>query len=192
MTPLTLTVDSSAKPIELIPMRSAVSHIAADMISDQPGKFQVLVADKKRRFRSQTLDIAAPLVVLFQGYVELSHLEAKSVTRRVLFARDRFECQYCGKTEPPGKAMEHLTVDHVKPIRLHRNRLEATTWENVVTACEPCNLKKGGLLPREAKMMPKRTPRKPHYVQLRFSGKLEEEQRDYILDYYGEEAHEWI
>lgn len=189
---LTLTVDSSAKPIDLIPVESAVSKIAVDLESPGPAKFQVLESDPTRRFRSQTLDIPAPLIVLFAGYVELDHLESNMVTRRVLFARDKWRCQYCGYMPDPGSAMEELTVDHVKPIHLHANRIEATTWENCVTACRQCNLVKGGKLPREAKMNPFRAPTKPHYVQLRFSGKLNEPQKNYIADYYGQDALEWL
>lgn len=192
MTELTLTVDSSAKPIDLIPLRSAVSHIAGDRMSPGANRFQVLAEDPERRFRSQRLDLPAPLVVLFPGYVELNSLQARFVTRRVLLARDRWTCQYCGWVARPGQT-EKLTVDHVKPLRLYRNKKEANTWENCVAACKECNNRKGGLLPRECGMMPLRTPRQPHYVQLRFSaGKLHSAQRDYILDYFGPEANKWI
>jgi 5-methylcytosine-specific restriction endonuclease McrA len=189
---LTLTVDSSAKPIELIPVRQAVAHLAADMISPGPARYQLIASDPERRFRSQNLDLPAPLIVLFPGYVELSDLEAKAVTRKVLFARDRYSCQYCGRTATPGNADDELTIDHVKPIHLHRSRLEATTWENCVAACKACNNSKGGLLPRQCGMMPRRTPRKPHYVQLRFSGQLNGLQRDYIRDYFGEQSQDWL
>src|SRR5690606_41742460 len=60
--------------------------------------------------------------------------------------RDRFECQYCGDNYPS----EELTFDHVLP----RSRGGRTTWENVVTACQSCNLVKGSRLPRECGMSP--------------------------------------
>jgi len=189
---LTLTVDSSAKPVDLISVESAVSKIAVDMVEPGPNRFQVLADDPNRSFHSQNLEIPAPLIVLFAGYVELDSLDSHVVTRRVLFARDRWSCQYCGYQPRPGRAMEELTVDHVKPVHLHNSRLEATNWENCVTSCRNCNLVKGGLLPRQAKMHPIRTPRQPHYVQLRFAGKLNQPQRDYVLDYYGKEAIDWL
>lgn len=191
MAPLTLTVDSAAKPIDLIPLRSAVSHIAGDMLSPEPNRFQVLAEDPSQRFRSQHLDIAAPLVVLFPGYIELDSLQSRYITRHVLLARDRWTCQYCGWVAKPGQSSA-LTIDHVKPLRLYRDKKEAHTWENCVAACQACNNQKGGLLPRECGMMPARTPRQPHYIQLRFGGNLHETQRDYILDYFGEEAAEWL
>ena len=188
---LTLTVDSSAKPIDLIPLRHAVSSIARDMLGPGPARFQVLAEDPTRRFRSQTLDIAAPLVVLFPGYVELDTLQATHVTRRVLLARDRWTCQYCGWVARPGSS-DKLTIDHVKPLHLFPRKQDASTWENCVAACRECNVRKGGFLPRECGMMPLRTPRQPHYVQLRFGGKLHGAQRDYVLDYFGPEASDWL
>ena len=56
-------------------------------------------------------------------------------TRRNLFLRDRFACQYCHTRFPIGD----LTYDHVVP----RAKGGPTTWENVVTACSKCNLRKG-------------------------------------------------
>ncbi len=57
-------------------------------------------------------------------------------TRFNVFLRDRFTCQYCGDRED-------LTFDHVVP----RSKGGHTTWENVVAACSPCNLRKGDRLP---------------------------------------------
>lgn len=187
MTMMALTLDSSAKPIELVPVKDAVAQIASDMISPGPDTFQVLAKDETVRFRSMELDIPAPVIVLFRGYVELGKADTRIVNRRVLFARDKFTCQYCGYQPAPGKAIRELTIDHVKPIHLHRNRAEATTWENCVTSCGDCNTKKGGKLPRVAGMLPRITPVQPHYVQLRFAGRLNEIQRNYVADYFSDD-----
>lgn len=188
MRQMTMTLDVSAKPIELIPVREAVAQVAADMISGEAPKIQVLKSDESVRFRSKSLDIPAPIIVLFPRYVELSNLEGRYVTSRVLFARDNYTCQYCGLVAEPGKASKTLTIDHVKPIHLHKNRGEATTWENCVAACAECNTRKGGHLPRECGMMPMKTPVTPHYVQLRFAGRVNDVQRDYIEEYYSGEG----
>ena len=121
---------------------------------------------------------------MVQDYIELKDYQTRRVTRRVLFARDKYTCQYCGFVAAPGQAMKALTVDHVKPAHLFPSRLEATTWENCVAACQTCNSLKGGHLPRECGMMPKCDPREPTFVQLRFAGKLNEAQRDYVADFY--------
>ena len=69
-------------------------------------------------------------------------------------------CQYCG-------VPHDLTFDHVVP----RSRGGRTTWENVVTACAPCNLRKGGRSPREAKMWPSQQPYRPSVADLQNNGR---------------------
>jgi 5-methylcytosine-specific restriction endonuclease McrA len=73
------------------------------------------------------------------------------LTRREVFARDRQQCQYCGKHG------SDLTLDHVMP----RHRGGAHEWENLVTACRSCNHRKGGRTPREARMRLMNQPVKP-------------------------------
>ena len=61
----------------------------------------------------------------------------RKITRRAVFARDRWTCQYCGHERG------NLTVDHVVP----RSKGGASSWENIVTCCAPCNRRKGDRLP---------------------------------------------
>src|SRR5258708_4539710 len=82
-------------------------------------------------------------------------------TRFNLFLRDAFSCQYCGSAED-------LTFDHLTP----RSRGGRTTWENIVTACAPCNLAKGGRTPREAPMRPHSHPRRPTMTEPQDGGRL--------------------
>jgi 5-methylcytosine-specific restriction endonuclease McrA len=70
-------------------------------------------------------------------------------TRFNVFLRDRFTCQYCGKVF----AASALTFEHVVP----RSRGGRTTWRNIVTACMPCNTRKGDAL----RMRPRQPPREP-------------------------------
>src|SRR6187551_923320 len=81
-------------------------------------------------------------------------------TRFNVFLRDQFECQYCGDPKD-------LTFDHVIP----RSKGGRTTWENVVTACSPCNLNKGGRMPNQAKMHPRIRPHQPSVNELREHGR---------------------
>ena len=81
-------------------------------------------------------------------------------TRFNLFLRDAFSCQYCGSPE-------ELTFDHVIP----RSRGGRTSWENIVTACAPCNLRKGGRTPKEAQMPPARPARRPTTYELQDLGR---------------------
>ena len=75
----------------------------------------------------------------------------KKLTRFEVFNRDRYTCQYCGKET------RHLTLDHVLP----RYRSGEHTWENVVSACVPCNRRKAGRTPPEAGMRLTHTPSRP-------------------------------
>ncbi len=75
----------------------------------------------------------------------------RRLSRREVFWRDRFTCQYCGRQS------RELTLDHVRP----RVSQGAHTWENVVTACVPCNHRKAGRTPSEAGMKLLREPVAP-------------------------------
>ena len=79
----------------------------------------------------------------------------RKLTRFEVFNRDQYTCQYCGKPT------RQLTIDHVIP----RYRGGKQTWENMVSACIPCNRRKAGRTPREAGMKiitPPRMPRDTH------------------------------
>jgi 5-methylcytosine-specific restriction endonuclease McrA len=182
MTAAVLTVDECANPLCLVPVEVAVSRIARGLAEGRK-TIEPLVVDETRRWRSQHLDLPTPLVVRWPGYVELGDADRAFVSRRVLFARDQFECQYCGFRATPGQASRQLTLDHVKPAHLFPSRAAATTWDNVTTACFACNNRKAGLLPMEAGMWPRTTPKAPDFVQVRFAGRLTEAQRNYVRDY---------
>lgn len=77
------------------------------------------------------------------------------LTRRNLMFRDAHQCQYCGKTPP----LRDLNIDHVMP----RSRGGGDTWENLVTACRVCNLRKGWKTPEEANMRLQRRPFRPKW-----------------------------
>jgi 5-methylcytosine-specific restriction endonuclease McrA len=74
-------------------------------------------------------------------------------SRQNVYARDRGRCQYCGERVPRSE----YTYDHVVPRSLGGR----TSWENVVVACVPCNQRKGGRTPAQAKMFPHSLPVKP-------------------------------
>ena len=93
-----------------------------------------IVSEYDRVVRSPSFEFRLPSVVSLKTYVKPSRTPA--FTRFNVFLRDRFTCQYCGDHHD-------LTFDHVTP----RSKGGQTTWENVVTACSPCNLLKGGYLP---------------------------------------------
>ena len=77
------------------------------------------------------------------------------LTRRNLMFRDGHTCQYCGKRPP----LRELNIDHVLP----RSRGGEDSWENLVTACRVCNLRKGWKTPEEANMRLARRPFRPKW-----------------------------
>jgi len=79
------------------------------------------------------------------------------LTRRDIFLRDQFTCQYCGSQS------KDLTLDHVLP----RHRGGTHEWDNVVAACKHCNHKKAGHTPEEAHMYLRREPYQPTYSYFR-------------------------
>lgn len=90
------------------------------------------------------MDIPLPDVIRLVHYRRVPRI-SRSFSRRGLLLRDQYTCMYCGSQLPVGD----LTMDHVLP----QSRGGPTTWENVVTSCRPCNLRKADLTPQEAGMM---------------------------------------
>ena len=138
-------------PLSLWPWQTAIKAVFLDRVD--------IVASYDREVHSPNLDMKIPSVIALRQYVKQSEFPA--FTRFNLFLRDRFTCQYCGSTE-------HLTFDHVTPRRLGGK----TTWENIITACAPCNMKKGGRTPKEANMPVRIKPIRPTSWQLQQQGKM--------------------
>jgi len=113
-------------------------------------------------------DIAvhAPSFVLFvPPHIRLTvtHQERRgwkipAVTRREVLRRDHHTCQYCGSTR-------QLTIDHVIP----RSKGGKHTWDNVVTACERCNSRKGDRLPQQMGMHLRTPPKTPMHPAVMFA-----------------------
>src|SRR3954449_341517 len=95
--------------------------------------------------------ISRPHVIRFVNYVRVPRdPHRRKITRRAVFARDGWACQYCG-------SQTTLTVDHVIP----RSKGGPSTWENIVASCAPCNRRKGDRLPHQIRMHPRNAPRTP-------------------------------
>jgi 5-methylcytosine-specific restriction endonuclease McrA len=100
------------------------------------------------RSASQSYEI--PSVIRLMYHVRRP-IPMRRLTRRELFQRDRYQCQYCGSET------RELTLDHVVP----RVRGGKHIWENVVTACTVCNHRKAGRTPAEAGMRLHTEPKPP-------------------------------
>ena len=152
-------------PLSLWPWQTAIKAVFLDRVT--------IVESYDREVHSPSLDMQIPSVIALKQYVKQSAFPA--FTRFNLFLRDRFTCQYCGSGES-------LTFDHVVPRRLGGR----TTWENIATACAPCNMKKGGRTPKQAQMNLAVGPIRPTSWQLQQTGKafppnyLHETWRDWL------------
>ena len=152
-------------PLSLWPWQTAVKAVFLERVD--------IVANYQREVHSPSRAMQLPSVIALRQYVRPS--EHPAFTRFNLFLRDRFSCQYC--CDP-----SELTFDHVVP----RAKGGRTTWENVATACAPCNLKKGGRTPKEAHMHIQRHPYRPTSWQLQEHGRsfppnyLHDSWRDYL------------
>jgi 5-methylcytosine-specific restriction endonuclease McrA len=117
--------------------------------------------------RSPSVALAAPEVILLTHYDRVPCHEAP-FTRRNLFLRDDYTCQYCGQR----RSTDHLSVDHVLP----RSRGGNTSWENCVLACVGCNARKADRTLREAGLRLLRQPVRPRwtpYLTLRPSQRMD-------------------
>jgi 5-methylcytosine-specific restriction endonuclease McrA len=131
-----LVLNATYEPINVCTVRRAVVLMLKEKAE--------LVEHADWRLRSESSSVARPVVIRLVSYVRVPRdAHRRKITRRAVFARDGWACQYCG-------ASSNLTVDHVIP-----------RWENIVASCAPCNRRKGDRLPRQANMHPRRTPSTP-------------------------------
>ena len=152
-------------PLSLWPWQTAVKAVFLERVD--------IVASYEREVHSPSLDMKIPSVIALRQFVKPNEFPA--FTRFNVFLRDRFSCQSCGTPK-------HLTFDHVIPRRLGGR----TTWENVATACAPCNLRKGGRTPAQAKMPLLVRPIRPT------SWQLQERGRAFPPNYLHETWRDWL
>ena len=121
---------------------------------------------KHYKIRTSAEDYILPAALVLVRYVCLPWPDL-TPTRKNIFRRDKWTCQYCGvKSKDPKK----LTIDHVHP----RCRGGDSGWTNLTTACPKCNLKKGNMSVKECGMIPKTKPYRPSLYALQLIGIDEE------------------
>ena len=132
-------------PLSLWPWQEAVKAVWMDRVT--------IAAEYDQTVRSQRFEMRIPSVVVLKDFVKPRKRVA--FTRFNLFLRDEFTCQYCG-------SRHDLTFDHVVPRALGG----VTSWENVVAACAPCNLRKGSKTLRRSGLSLRQPPRRPTAAEL--------------------------
>ena len=168
-----LVLNADYRPLSYFPLslwswQDTVKAVFLDRVN--------VLSEYEYKIRSPSFEMRLPSVIALKEFVLQSRRPA--FTRFNVFLRDRFSCQYCAQQFRP----EALTFDHLIP----KSRGGKTTWENVVTACSKCNLRKGNLLPDVVKMYPNNTPRSPTSFELQERGRkippnhLHESWRDFL------------
>ena len=173
-----LALNSSFEPLTMVPLRRALRLVI-------DGKAEIVEADEGRAVRSEKLALPRPIVIRLMKFIHVPRRFRRQVTNTFLFARDRYRCQYCGRTQAELRPRESLTRDHLIPL----SRGGTNDWTNVVTACSPCNTRKANRLPHEIGMHPLHTPVEPHFVHLSWAvRRLTPQQARYIRTFYGAET----
>jgi 5-methylcytosine-specific restriction endonuclease McrA len=139
---LVLVINASYEPINICSARRALTLVLKGAAVVEEVSAYVV--------RTSKISIPLPSVVRLQKYRRMLR-QNRSVSRKGIVLRDSSTCQYCRQKLPP----RELTLDHVIP----RSRGGASTWENLVASCKPCNNVKGDRTPAEAGLTLAKQPR---------------------------------
>lgn len=139
-----LVLNATYEPINVCTVRRAVVLLLKEKAE--------VIEHSEWELRSTTRTLQRPVVIRLVTYVRVPRdTHRRKITRRAVFARDEWTCQYCG-------SRSNLTVDHVVP----KSKGGGSSWENIVASCAPCNRRKGDALPRQVGMRLLRQPRTPN------------------------------
>lgn len=145
-----LVLNATFEPLSIVSSRRAVCLLLDD-------KAEMVEADSSAVIRSESLTVPIPTVVRLRYMVRAPRHRIASVSRRAVFARDEYRCQYCGDRAD--------SIDHVLP----RSRGGRDAWDNLAAACRPCNTRKRDRTPDEAGMRllrPCHAPRATAWITL--------------------------
>lgn len=136
-----LVLNATYEPLCVVPIRRAVVLVLkqkAELLHEDGGTLH-----------SERMSMPIPSVIRLKYVVRVPFRARVSLSRRAVFVRDSFACQYCGRTAE--------NVDHVIP----RSRGGTHTWDNVVAACKRCNSVKEDRFPHEAGLKLRSKPAAP-------------------------------
>ncbi len=140
-----LVLNQDYSPLTICSVKRAFLLIylnKADLLNEVEGK----------ALRTVSNSFAFPSVIRVSQYIQIPY-RGVVLTRHNVFRRDNYTCQYCG-------TKANLTLDHVVP----RSQGGKSNWGNLVTACKPCNTKKGDLSVQRSGMKLTKKPAKPSFV----------------------------
>lgn len=143
----TLLLNASYEPLSIINWRKAICLFFSEKVD--------IIETSSQKIRSSSITLEKPSVVRLRNYVKKRPTRNVNFSRKNIYVRDSYTCQYCGKKEKE----ERLSFDHVIPS----SKGGTTTWDNIVTCCIPCNTKKGSRTPEQANMTLLSVPHKPYF-----------------------------
>jgi 5-methylcytosine-specific restriction endonuclease McrA len=136
-----LVLNATYEPLCVVPSRRAAVLVL--------GHKADVLHDTGEALHSEHLSVPVPSVIRLRHFVKVPFRRRAPLNRRGVFARDGHACQYCGTTAE--------SIDHIVP----RSKGGEHTWENVVAACRPCNVRKRDRLLHETSMVLRRRPAAP-------------------------------
>lgn len=152
-----LALDASGLPRKWINYEDAISYFAKDMVVWTLGE---TVATFRGGVQNDgimsVLETPSIIAVRGKGF-SMEKAGNVALTNKILFARDRNVCAYCGQTF----GSHHLSRDHVHPV----SRGGEDVWTNVVSACVKCNTHKGARLLKECKLELLYVPYVPNHYE---------------------------
>ncbi len=167
-----LVLNRGYQPIGVTRCRRAIALLVkgrAEVVSVSDGTWSTYTWADWTRLRNQARESGQPSstgivggdgqVIQLPSAIRVSYTKVPprqvACSRRNLYVRDGFRCQYCGLNFKSSD----LTLDHVIP----KSRGGPFTWGNIVTACYGCNQKKAGRTPAECGMKLRRKPVRPEW-----------------------------
>lgn len=153
-----LSLDATGRILDWISWQDAVCLYVRGAVAWTLGEPCLTIHGGMSRLDGEQSLIGLHPIVASRGRAKISAIDhAPALTNAALFARDRMLCLYCGDTFHRGE----LTRDHVLPI----SRGGRDEWQNVVTACWQCNVRKGSRTPTQASMPLLAVPYRPSWVE---------------------------
>lgn len=159
----TLILNAGYEPLQLVSWQKAICLVLTSKAE--------VIAEYGQVVRTISTIYPLPSVVRLKRYARVvRRLSLARCTRKNVFLRDKFQCQYCGANCRIGS----ITIDHVIP----KCRGGSTSWENVVAACQDCNRRKGNRSPDSVGLKLRRKPSRPGWRDL-----LEDTHQDVVMDW---------
>lgn len=147
----TLILNAGFEPLQLVSWQRALCLVLSDKAE--------VVSSYEKKIRSVSNEFQLPSVIRLVRYARrFTRFDILRCSRKNIFLRDKYQCQYCGVLCTKLTA----TIDHVIP----KSKGGKVTWKNAVTACGQCNVKKANKPLDQVRMKLIREPYRPRVCEL--------------------------